>query len=159
MGGGSSRALMQGNRWLFVGKNGARLSTQLHGAVERGIGGGWNLESRARMRLPALYRGRCMVRVHCLAYPVLRIGGPFVFRGSQGPGKAELRRFSSFIHGSPRSKRRRSIVVVPQAALAPFPHFSGSNNSSKRRLRRKCQLVPSQPQSSTCQRNLNLWKK
>ena len=28
MGGGSSRALMQGNRWLFVGENGARLSTQ-----------------------------------------------------------------------------------------------------------------------------------
>ena len=46
----------------------------LHGAVERGIGGGWNSESRARMRLPALYRGRRMVRVHCLAYPVLRIG-------------------------------------------------------------------------------------
>jgi hypothetical protein len=47
---------MQGTRWLFVGENGARLSTQFA-----------RRSREVRMRLPALYRGRCMVRVHCLA--------------------------------------------------------------------------------------------
>jgi hypothetical protein len=90
------------------------------------------------------------VRVHCLAYPVLRIGmskglsgsaeGPMCFGGARRQGRAaKMRRFSQFAHETPRSKRRRWIVGQPQAALAPFPHFSGSNNSSKRRLRRQPQ--------------------
>jgi hypothetical protein len=144
MGGGSSRALVQGNRWLFVGKMGRVYLRNLHGAVERGIG--W-LTFRnpcanvftGPLRWPM--QGACALpSVSCVAYwnEQRALGfaeGPLCFGGSQGPGKAELRRFSSFTHGPPRSKRRRSIVGVPQAALAPFAHFSGCGPARLRQCR------------------------
>jgi hypothetical protein len=144
MGGGFFASIGAGKSLAIVGENGARFLRNLHGTVERGIGG-WNSESLARMRLPALYRGRRMVRVHCLAYPVLRIGmskglsgfaeGPLCFGVARGQGRAESRRFSPFTHDPPRSKRMRSIVGVPQAALAPLAHFSGCGPARLRQCR------------------------
>jgi hypothetical protein len=97
------------------------------------------------MYLPAIYGGRCMVRVHCLAYPMLRIG---MSKGLSGlpralcvsgvPGARKGRNEMLFtVHARPSAKHKEAAIVgEPQPALAPFPHFSGSNNSSKRRWRR-----------------------
>jgi hypothetical protein len=148
MGGGSSRALMQGNRWLFVGENGARLSTQFAWRCRGGDSlAGIQNKSLGRMRLPALYRGRCMMRVHCLAYPVLRTGmskglsgfaeGPLCFGVARGLGRApEMRRFSRSRTTLREAKGGGRSWGGPRRGACAVPTFSGSNYSSKRRWRR-----------------------
>ena len=61
--------------------------------------------------------------------------GPLCFGVARGQGRAESRRFSPFTHDPPRSKRMRSIVGVPQAALAPLAHFSGCGPARLRQCR------------------------
>jgi hypothetical protein len=117
MGGGSSRALMQGNRWLFVGENGARLSTQFawHGRE----GNRW-LEFRIPCAnaftgpLPWPTHGaRALPSVSCVAYwnEQRALGfcrGPFVFRGSQGPGKGRIEALFT-IHARPSAKQKNAV--------------------------------------------------
>jgi hypothetical protein len=70
------------------------------------------------MRLPALYRGRCMVdralpSVSCVAYwnEQRALGfcrGPFVFRGSQEPGKGRIETLF-ILHAQPSAKQKEAV--------------------------------------------------
>ena len=144
MGGGSSRALIQGNRWLLLGKTGARLATQFARRSRE-------VNSLADIQKPCanaftgplpwpMHGERALPSVSCVAYwnEQRALGfaeGPLCFGVARGQGRAESRRFSPFTHDPPRSKRRRSIVGVPQAELAPFAHFSGCGPARLRQCR------------------------